>query len=211
MDVDPKDSPAEGSQNNAHCALGLAVLECVDAVPNGHFLPHFMSFSAPLHVVFSSNEEKPNAFFFFRVSFLALQRLDLAKQLFVDYISQHPDPEIRSKCYNFRILALISALLSLCAKGYAKIIRPSAAILHHDAKSIAVACRQSATKEEFTQIQAALCEVYTKNPRVEKVKGRNEEPSGPIGKSLMKTFYCPVMLSHFSPAPVKTDRAVRIQ
>ena len=25
------------------------------------------------------------------------------------------------------------------------------------------------------------------------------------------TLYCPVMLSHFSPAPVKTDRAVRLQ
>ena len=197
MDVDPKDVAAEGSQNNAHRALGLAVLECVDAVPK-------RPFSTPSHVVFSSNEEKSNAFFFFRVSFLALQRLDLAKQLFVDYISQHPDPEIRSKCYNFRTLALISALLSLCAKGYATIIRPSAAILPHDTRSMTVACRPSATKEEFTQIQAALCELYTKNPRVEKVKDQ-------LTNRWWNHCIIPSCRITLAPPPVKTDRAVRIQ
>ena len=32
-----------------------------------------------------------------------------------------------------------------------------------------------------------------------------------LGEKFDQVLYCPVMLSHFSPAPVKTDRAVRIQ
>ncbi|XP_055339902.1 Golgi to ER traffic protein 4 homolog [Paramacrobiotus metropolitanus] len=79
------------------------------------------------------------------IEFLALNRHDLAKLLFTEYISRHRNPEIRNTLYNFRVLALISALLSVCSTT------------------------EPGSEGEFTKLQAALCGVFPDNSRIEKL------------------------------------------
>ncbi|GAV07796.1 hypothetical protein RvY_17594 [Ramazzottius varieornatus] len=82
------------------------------------------------------------------MEFLTLQKLDVAKRLFTLYISEHPDAEVRTKLYNFRILALLSALLSLCSKS------------------------GNATEEEYRPVQAAITEIFEPDQRVDKLLTR---------------------------------------
>ena len=57
------------------------------------------------------------------------------------------------------------------------------------------------TDELRQEMQSAKSATGDKKRQLEKV----------VGKTVMSLLYYPVMLSHFSPAPVKTERAVRIQ